>query len=106
MINFSREEKFSALPSKNKVVDEKKLVQSGFFISHLGFRRQQAEFFFSKKILQMKAGQYKIYSTNPDIILQSPIDDLFPILSFFTISGQNFVLNTPKKTILKDFSKS
>jgi hypothetical protein len=31
------------------------------FISHFVFRRQPAEFFFSKKICQMKAGQNNKY---------------------------------------------
>ena len=40
------------------------------FISHFVLRRQRAEFLFSE---QMNAGQYKIHSTNPVKILQSPV---------------------------------
>ena len=42
------------------------------FISHFVFKWQPTEFFFSKKIHQINAGQYKLQSTNPDKILQSP----------------------------------
>jgi hypothetical protein len=42
------------------------------FISNFVFRRQPAEFFFSKKNRQMKADHYKIHLTNPVKILQSP----------------------------------
>jgi hypothetical protein len=49
---FFGEEKFSEMPSKNKVADEKKLVQSGkFSLATLFFRRQR----------QMKAGQNNNY---------------------------------------------
>ena len=49
---FFWEEKFSALPSKNKVVDEKKLVQSGKFSStNLFPDGSTLNFFLSKKNL-------------------------------------------------------
>ena len=76
-------EKFSWLISKNKVADDNlhfqwhtnflvKLQCSVFFISLFAFRRQQAEFFLFKKIRKINAGQYKIPSTSPVKILQSP----------------------------------
>ena len=43
---------FSALPYKNK---------TWFFIIHFVYKIQGAEFFFSKKIRQMKAGQNNKY---------------------------------------------
>ena len=46
-------EKLSALFSKNKVADE----SLPLLTSHFVFKRQRAEFFFSKKIDQVKAGQ-------------------------------------------------
>ena len=55
---FFGEEKFSALPSKNNVADQKKLVQSGKFSSATLFLEGSALNFSSpKKNLQMKAGQ-------------------------------------------------
>jgi hypothetical protein len=44
------EEKFSALPSKNKVADEKKLVQSGNFSSATLFVEGSAQKFFFLEI--------------------------------------------------------
>ena len=43
------------------------------FISHFVLRRQPAEFLFSEQNRQMNAGQYKIHSTNPVKMLQSPV---------------------------------
>ena len=72
LTNFFGEEKFSWLPSKNKVAEEnfhfqrhtnflvKTLQSSVFLISHF-FRRQPAERFFSNKIHQMKAGKNNKY---------------------------------------------
>ena len=59
-------ELFRALTPKNKVVDEKESEDGPkwqFFISLLVFRSQRAEFFFSKKICQMKGGQNNKYDT-------------------------------------------
>ena len=43
------------------------------FISHFVFKSQPAEFFFSTKNRQIKAGQYKIHLINPVKILQSSV---------------------------------
>ena len=53
-----------------------------FFISHFGFRRQPKEYFFSKKICQMKAGQYDITKTS-GIVHTSLFDMLRSPLSRF-----------------------
>jgi hypothetical protein len=72
--NVFGEEKFSWLPSKNKVADENlhfqrhtnisnQITMFSFFICQYVFRRQPAEFFFSQNIPQMKAGQNNKYDT-------------------------------------------
>jgi hypothetical protein len=80
LTNSVSKEKFCWLPFKNKVADENLnfqrhtnlnvksqcLVLYLRLISYIVFRRQPAEFFIcKKKDQQMKAGQYKIHTTNP-----------------------------------------
>ena len=54
---FFGEEKFSALPFKNKVVDEKKLVQVANFYQPLWFEKATRLIFLLQKYREMKAGQ-------------------------------------------------
>ena len=82
---FFGEEKFSKLSSKNKVADEKKLVQSGKFSSATFFWRQRTEFFFSKKFVKWK--HISIRSTQPIQLLRyyNPLNFKWftlPILQF------------------------
>ena len=68
--DFFVDEKYSGLPSKIKVADEKKLVQRGnLSFTYLG--RQRAEFLFSKKIRQMKAGRNNKHSNTKTLLRSS-----------------------------------
>jgi hypothetical protein len=53
----------------------RQIIMISFFISHFVFRRQPAEFFFSKKIRQMKAGlnnRYDITKTLDVVQVRNP----------------------------------
>ena len=89
------------------------------FYSYFFFRRQPAEFFFSKKNCQKKAGQDKIHLINPVKILQSPVafivfqtmisQDIFAFWSYslgllwLKFSGQSFVREADGSGILQEF---
>ena len=60
------EEKFGALPSKNNVADEKKLLQSGKFSSATLFLEGSALNFSSPIFFQMRAGQNNKYDITKD----------------------------------------
>ena len=68
LTNSFGEENFIWLPSKNKVCifSDTQIVLSNyniqFFYQPLVFRRQPAEFFFSSKVIEMKAGQNIMYT--------------------------------------------
>ena len=53
------------LSHTNFLVKLQSLVFELFLSANLVLECSQQNFFFSKKISQMKAGQYKIHSTNP-----------------------------------------
>ena len=86
---FFGEEKFSWLPSKNKVADENSYFQRHTnFLVKLFLAGSQLNFS-SQKNCQMKAGQYTIQLTNPVIRYYNPMPGNQPPF----VSGENIFAN-------------